>query len=163
MYHRQYRRTSNVKTKTQTCPYGAYNIRRWRWPFSKQCREDWRWKSWTAFLRCECFAPSSFSLARYLFSNHKLLILIQDHFNPLLVYNTYSQGEEIHCSAWPPVAPHPGGPAPYSMADEGELDSFFSFLYFADHNSCCIFFKCIFHAGTMLYYPFHRRNLTAIN
>ncbi|KAK1244078.1 hypothetical protein MKX08_002216 [Trichoderma sp. CBMAI-0020] len=41
-----------------------------------------------------------------------------DHFNPLIVYNTYSQGEEIHCSAWPPVAPHPGGPAPYSMADE---------------------------------------------
>ncbi|PKK42388.1 hypothetical protein CI102_13501 [Trichoderma harzianum] len=27
-------------------------------------------------------------------------------------------GEEIHCAAWPPVAPHPGGPAPYSMADE---------------------------------------------
>ncbi|KAM6480555.1 carbon-nitrogen hydrolase [Trichoderma sp. SZMC 28011] len=44
-----------------------------------------------------------------------------DHFNPLLVYNTYSQGEEIHCAAWPPVAPHPGGPAPYSMADEGKL------------------------------------------
>ncbi|EHK21560.1 uncharacterized protein TRIVIDRAFT_192048 [Trichoderma virens Gv29-8] len=27
-------------------------------------------------------------------------------------------GEEIHCAAWPPVAPHPGGAAPYSMADE---------------------------------------------
>jgi hypothetical protein len=26
--------------------------------------------------------------------------------------------EEIHITAWPPVAPHPGGPAPYSMSDD---------------------------------------------
>ncbi|KAL2819974.1 carbon-nitrogen hydrolase [Aspergillus granulosus] len=40
-----------------------------------------------------------------------------DHYNPLLVFNTYSQGEEIHVSAWPPIAPH-GGHTPYSMSGE---------------------------------------------
>ena len=41
----------------------------------------------------------------------------KEHFNPLYNFSIYSQGEEIHIAAWPPLAPHPGGPAPYSMSD----------------------------------------------
>ncbi|KAL3466858.1 carbon-nitrogen hydrolase [Aspergillus heterothallicus] len=42
-----------------------------------------------------------------------------DHYNPLLVFNTYSQGEEIHVAAWPPVVPfREGGHVPYSMSAE---------------------------------------------
>ncbi len=46
--------------------------------------------------------------------------LVKEHFNPLLNFNTFSQGEQIHVAAWPPVMPHPGGPAPYSMSGEGQ-------------------------------------------
>ncbi|KAI7767216.1 hypothetical protein LZL87_009618 [Fusarium oxysporum] len=42
-----------------------------------------------------------------------------EHFNPLINFNTYSQGEQIHCAAWPCVPVHSGGPEPYSMSDEG--------------------------------------------
>ncbi|CAG1999941.1 unnamed protein product [Fusarium graminearum] len=41
-----------------------------------------------------------------------------EHFNPLLNFNTFSQGEDIHCAAWPCVPTHLGGPEPYSMSDE---------------------------------------------
>ncbi|CEI60150.1 Arylacetonitrilase [Fusarium venenatum] len=41
-----------------------------------------------------------------------------EHFNPLLNFSTFSQGEDIHCAAWPCVPTHSGGPEPYSMSDE---------------------------------------------
>ncbi|KAF5252334.1 hypothetical protein FANTH_2634 [Fusarium anthophilum] len=41
-----------------------------------------------------------------------------EHFNPLINFNTFSQGEQIHCAAWPCVPAHSGGPEPYSMSDE---------------------------------------------
>ncbi|KAJ3536387.1 hypothetical protein NM208_g6738 [Fusarium decemcellulare] len=41
-----------------------------------------------------------------------------EHFNPLINFNTSSQGEQIHCSVWPCVPTHSGGPEPYSMSDE---------------------------------------------
>ncbi|KAF5637091.1 aliphatic nitrilase [Fusarium sp. NRRL 25303] len=41
-----------------------------------------------------------------------------EHFNPLINFNTFSQGEQIHCAAWPCVPTHSGGPEPYSMSDE---------------------------------------------
>ena len=44
-----------------------------------------------------------------------------EHIQPLLKYNTYQQGEEIHVASWPPVDPHPGGPALWSMSAEGAL------------------------------------------
>ena len=42
-----------------------------------------------------------------------------EHIQPLLKYHTYLQGEEIHVAAWPPLDPHPGGPALWSMSREG--------------------------------------------
>lgn len=42
-----------------------------------------------------------------------------EHMQPLLKYNTYCQHEEIHVAAWPPLDPHPGGPALWSMSTEG--------------------------------------------
>jgi hypothetical protein len=36
------------------------------------------------------------------------------------VFNTYSQGEEIHYAAWPPVTPFHDGHTPYSMSGEGK-------------------------------------------
>lgn len=44
-----------------------------------------------------------------------------EHSQPLLKYHTYLQGEEIHVSAWPPLEPHPGGPALFGMSAEGQL------------------------------------------
>ncbi|KAL3442230.1 carbon-nitrogen hydrolase [Aspergillus insuetus] len=43
-----------------------------------------------------------------------------DHYNPLLVFSTYSQREQIHVSAWPPVVPFHGGDGhtPYSLSSE---------------------------------------------
>ncbi|KLP19923.1 Uncharacterized protein LW94_6185 [Fusarium fujikuroi] len=41
-----------------------------------------------------------------------------EHFNPLINFNTFSQGEQIHCAAWPCVPAHSGGPEPFSMSDE---------------------------------------------
>ncbi|OJJ03924.1 hypothetical protein ASPVEDRAFT_195809 [Aspergillus versicolor CBS 583.65] len=41
-----------------------------------------------------------------------------EHYNPLLKYHTFAQGEEIHVAAWPPVMPHPGGKHSYSMSQE---------------------------------------------
>ncbi|KIM92523.1 hypothetical protein OIDMADRAFT_139519 [Oidiodendron maius Zn] len=41
-----------------------------------------------------------------------------EHFQPLLKYHTFSQQEEIHVSAWPPVVPFTGGVAPFSMSKE---------------------------------------------
>lgn len=46
-----------------------------------------------------------------------------EHIQPLLKYHTYLQGEEIHVSAWPPLEPHPGGPALFGMSAEGEHTS----------------------------------------
>lgn len=43
-----------------------------------------------------------------------------EHAQPLLKYNTISQKEEIHCSAWPPIVPHDNGPGLWSMSKEGE-------------------------------------------
>ncbi|KAF1961875.1 aliphatic nitrilase [Byssothecium circinans] len=47
-----------------------------------------------------------------------------EHTQPLLKYHTYSQGEVIHISMWPPIDPH-GGPTSqglYSMSAEGCLN-----------------------------------------
>ncbi|KAK2483516.1 hypothetical protein H9L39_05308 [Fusarium oxysporum f. sp. albedinis] len=41
-----------------------------------------------------------------------------EHFNPLINFNTFFQGEQIHCAAWPCVPVYSGGPEPYSMSDE---------------------------------------------
>lgn len=45
---------------------------------------------------------------------------MQEHFNPLLNFNTFAQGEEIHVAMWPAVPVDMGPPAPYSMCDEGQ-------------------------------------------
>jgi nitrilase len=42
-----------------------------------------------------------------------------EHCQPLLKYHTLHQREEIHCSAWPPIVPHQGGPDLWSMSKEG--------------------------------------------
>lgn len=42
-----------------------------------------------------------------------------EHGQPLLKYNTYCQHEEIHVAGWPPLDPHPGGPALWSVSKEG--------------------------------------------
>lgn len=42
-----------------------------------------------------------------------------EHIQPLLKYHTYLQNEEIHVAAWPPLDPHPGGPALWGMSREG--------------------------------------------
>lgn len=44
-----------------------------------------------------------------------------EHIQPLLKYHTYLQNEEIHVAAWPPLDPHPGGPALWGMSREGCL------------------------------------------
>jgi len=49
-----------------------------------------------------------------------------EHAQPLLKYNTYSQREEIHCAAWPPLDPHNGGPGLWSLSAEGMALSFLS-------------------------------------
>jgi nitrilase len=46
-----------------------------------------------------------------------------EHTQPLLKYHTYLQREEIHVAAWPPLDPHPGGPALWSMSKEGEYST----------------------------------------
>jgi len=43
-----------------------------------------------------------------------------EHTQPLLKYHTYLQREELHIAAWPPLDPHPGGPALWSMSKEGQ-------------------------------------------
>jgi predicted amidohydrolase len=47
-----------------------------------------------------------------------------EHTQPLLKYHTYSQGEVIHISMWPPVDPHGGvdHPGLWSMSAEGVLN-----------------------------------------
>ncbi|KAF2136906.1 uncharacterized protein K452DRAFT_279341 [Aplosporella prunicola CBS 121167] len=48
-----------------------------------------------------------------------------EHSQPLLRYHTYSQGEEIHVAAWPPMnffESYPPGSAPYSMCREGAIN-----------------------------------------
>ncbi|TID22297.1 carbon-nitrogen hydrolase [Venturia nashicola] len=42
-----------------------------------------------------------------------------EHIQPLLKYHTLHQREDIHCSAWPPIVPHDGGPGLFSMSKEG--------------------------------------------
>jgi nitrilase len=42
-----------------------------------------------------------------------------EHTQPLLKYHTFLQREDLHVSAWPPLDPHPGGPALWSMSAEG--------------------------------------------
>ncbi|KAI9896783.1 hypothetical protein N3K66_007805 [Trichothecium roseum] len=44
-----------------------------------------------------------------------------EHTQPLLKYHTYTQREEIHISAWPPIDPHSGveGPDLWSMSADG--------------------------------------------
>lgn len=42
-----------------------------------------------------------------------------EHIQPLLKYHTYAQREQIHVSAWPPLYPHPGEGALYSISKEG--------------------------------------------
>lgn len=47
-----------------------------------------------------------------------------EHSQPLLRYHTYSQGEEIHVAAWPPMNYYnsfPEGTALWSQCREGEL------------------------------------------
>lgn len=42
-----------------------------------------------------------------------------EHCQPLLKYHTLHQREQIHCSAWPPIVNHTGGPELWSMSLEG--------------------------------------------
>lgn len=42
-----------------------------------------------------------------------------EHCQPLLKYHTFHQREQIHCSAWPPITNHTGGPELWSMSLEG--------------------------------------------
>lgn len=42
-----------------------------------------------------------------------------EHIQPLLKFNTMSQREQIHVSAWPSLTPHSGGPDLWSMSAEG--------------------------------------------
>jgi nitrilase len=42
-----------------------------------------------------------------------------EHTQPLLKFHTLHQREEIHCSAWPPIVSHTGGPDLWSMSLEG--------------------------------------------
>ncbi|ETS84731.1 hypothetical protein PFICI_02756 [Pestalotiopsis fici W106-1] len=42
-----------------------------------------------------------------------------EHIQPLLKFNTMSQREQIHVSAWPSLTPHTGGPDLWSMSAEG--------------------------------------------
>jgi len=49
-----------------------------------------------------------------------------EHTQPLLKYHTLHQREEIHCSAWPPIIPHTGGPDLWSMSKEGEYSCLIS-------------------------------------
>lgn len=44
-----------------------------------------------------------------------------EHIQPLLKFQTFSQREDIHVSAWPPLDPHTGGPDLWSMSAEGEI------------------------------------------
>jgi nitrilase len=44
-----------------------------------------------------------------------------EHIQPLLKFNTMSQREQIHVSAWPSLTPHTGGPDLWSMSAEGTL------------------------------------------
>lgn len=45
-----------------------------------------------------------------------------EHIQPLLKFYTFSQGEQIHVAAWPPLDPFvDGSPGFYSMTDEGCL------------------------------------------
>ncbi|KAF4502139.1 aliphatic nitrilase [Fusarium agapanthi] len=58
-----------------------------------------------------------------------------EHFNPLINFNTFSQGEQIHCTAWLCVPAHSGGPEPYSMSDEdGCLVSGLSFVVISNEG-----------------------------
>ncbi|KAJ6103354.1 hypothetical protein N7486_005781 [Penicillium sp. IBT 16267x] len=43
-----------------------------------------------------------------------------EHYQPLLKYHTYSQQEQIHVAAWPPLMPYIDGLGPYSMSKEGK-------------------------------------------
>lgn len=43
-----------------------------------------------------------------------------EHTQPLLRYHTYSQGEEIHVAAWPPMHQFDKEKMLYHTADEGE-------------------------------------------
>lgn len=43
-----------------------------------------------------------------------------EHCQPLLKYHTLHQREQIHCSAWPPIINHTGGPELWSMSLEGK-------------------------------------------
>lgn len=47
-----------------------------------------------------------------------------EHCQPLLKYHTMHQREEIHCSAWPPIVPHQGGPDLWSLSKEGKRNTF---------------------------------------
>ena len=51
-----------------------------------------------------------------------------EHTQPLLKFHTTQQKEEIHCSAWPPIVAHQGGPDLYSMSKEGEPKPFICVL-----------------------------------
>lgn len=47
-----------------------------------------------------------------------------EHIQPLLKYYTFSQGEQVHVAAWPPLDPFiQGSPGFYSMSVEGACES----------------------------------------
>lgn len=47
-----------------------------------------------------------------------------EHIQPLLKYYTFSQNEQVHVGAWPPLDPFiKGSPGFWSMSAEGELSS----------------------------------------
>ena len=52
-----------------------------------------------------------------------------EHIQPLLKFQTYSQREDIHVSAWPNVTPHTGGPDLWSMSAEGDFIYIYMYVY----------------------------------
>lgn len=43
-----------------------------------------------------------------------------EHIQPLLKFHTFSQHEELHVAAWPPLMPYTGGSELWSMSREGK-------------------------------------------
>lgn len=69
-----------------------------------------------------------------------------EHIQPLLKFYTFSQGEQIHVAAWPPLDPFmEGSPGFYSMSDEGCLTS--SRMYAIESQAF------VLHCGCLLTKP----------
>lgn len=69
-----------------------------------------------------------------------------EHIQPLLKFWTFSQGEQIHVAAWPPLDPFvDGSPGFYSMSDEGCLTT--AKAYAIESQTF------VLHCGTLLTKP----------